>query len=88
MIGFNLKFRDALECGSLECRARQNIYRIYLKSLDAGYSVILTSGETAGISVYTSAHKGCKKTNKDKINIFFHTIPAIPVKQHMTMAGA
>ena len=76
MIGFNLKFRDALEC-----RAKQNIFSIYSKFLDAGYSVILTSGETTGISVYTSAHKGCKKTNKDKINIFFHTIPAIPVRK-------
>jgi len=81
--GFNLKFRDALEC-----RARQNISRISLKLLNAGYSVILTSGKTAGIGVYTTAHEGCEKTNKDKINIFFHKIPAIPVKQHMTMAGA
>jgi hypothetical protein len=83
LIGFNLKFRDALEC-----RARQNIFRIYSKFLNAGYSVILTSGETTGISVYTSAHEGGKQTNKDSINIFFHTIPTIPVKQDMTMAGA
>jgi hypothetical protein len=61
LIGFNSKFRDALEC-----RARQNIFRIYSKFLNAGYSVILTSGETTGISVYTSVHEGGKQTNKQR----------------------